>query len=191
MSKFIVGLVIGILLVPFGFYMYLRSGNAPVATSAPPMPMERFLVRTAMHATIDHHETPIHLTNVNDDSLTDGAKLYLQDCATCHGIPNQAPTAVAKGMYPHPPQFFRPNARKIDDPASEVYWKVKNGIRLTGMPGFEKSLNGSQLQDLTGFIENTTTLPPPVLAVLRTSQEKAQESSAPPARHSQVKHKRT
>lgn len=190
MRKFIVGLVIGILLVPFGFYIYLRSGNAPVATSAPPMPMERFLVRTAMHATIDSHETPIHLTTVSNDSLTDGAKLYVQNCAVCHGIPGQPPSAVAKGMYPHPPQFFRPNARKIDDPPAEVYWKVKNGIRLTGMPGFERSLNDGQLLDLTGFIENSTTLPSSVLTVLKPTPKNQQAPGAAPAKRVPVSHKK-
>lgn len=191
MRKFIVGLVVGILVVPFGFYMYLRSGNAPVATSAPPLPLERFLVKTAMHATIDRHETPVHLTNVSNDSLTDGAKIYLQDCAVCHGIPDQARTAVAAGMFPRPPQFFRPHAEKIDDPASEVYWKVKNGIRLTGMPGFERSLNEGQLLDLTGFIEDATTLPPSVLAVLKGSAEKTPEPHAPKLAPAAAKHKGT
>lgn len=190
MKKFLIGLLIGIVLVPIGFYMYLRSGNAPVATWAPPMPFERFLVKTAMHATIDHEETPIHLNNVSDSSLVAGAHTYQQDCAFCHGLPGQAPTDVAKGMFPRPPQFFRPSARKIDDPPSEVYWKVKNGIRLTGMPGFRASLNDKQIRELTGFLEDATTLPPAAIAVLKNAPAKAQKPSSLTGHHTLLKHKK-
>ncbi|MEJ2009435.1 MAG: cytochrome c [Acidobacteriota bacterium] len=190
MSKFLTGLLIGIILVPSAFYLYLRSGDAPVATWAPPMPLERFLVRTAMHATIDHEETPIRLTAVSDDSLVAGAQIYSQDCAVCHGLPGRAPTPVAEGMYPRPPQFFRPNAKKIDDPASEVYWKVKNGIRLTGMPGFRASLNEAQLRELTGFLEDAASLPPAAIAALKAAPENGHGQRPPSSRHAVLKHKK-
>jgi thiosulfate dehydrogenase len=191
MNKFIIGFLIGIILLPAGFYLYLRSGDAPVATSAPPMPLERFLVKTAMHATIGRQESAIQLTNVNESSLVAGAQLYVQDCAVCHGLPGQPPTAIAKGMYPRPPQFFRPNAKQIDDPAGEVYWKVKNGIRLTGMPGFYASLNGGQIRELSGLLEDALSLPPAAMAVLKAAPAKEQGPSSPSGRHASPKHKKT
>ena len=191
MKTFLIGFLIGIVLLPAGFYWYLRSGNAPVATSAPPMPLEHFLVKTAMHATIDRHESPIQLTNVDQDSLVTGAQIYQQDCAVCHGIPGQPPTAIAKGMYPRPPQFFRPNAKKMDDPASEVYWKVKNGIRLTGMPGFYASLNDGQIRDLSALLENAVSLPPAVIAALKNAPAKVSEPAPPASKHVRSPHKKT
>ncbi|MCL5005318.1 MAG: cytochrome c [Acidobacteria bacterium] len=190
MSRFLIGLLIGIILVPAGFYLYLRSGDAPVATWAQPMPFERFLVKTAMRATIDNEETPIHLGKISNGSLVVGAHIYQQNCAFCHGLPNQTPTVAAKGMFPPPPQFFRPNAKKIDDPASEIYWKVKNGIRLTGMPGFRASLSDAQILELTGFLEEATALPPAAMAVLKTRPAKTQEPSSPSVRHAGLKHRR-
>lgn len=191
MSKFLIGLLIGIILVPLGFYLYLRSGDAPVATSAPPMPLERFFVRTAMHSTIASHETPVHLVSVSNDSLVAGAHVYMEDCAVCHGTPGEPPTAVARGMYPRPPQFFRPNAKKIDDPPDEVYWKVENGIRLTGMPGFHQSLKDGQVRDLTAFIERATDLPPAAVAVLKPAPSNVLAPTSPPRSHGRVRHKRT
>lgn len=190
MSKFLIGVLIGLILVPTGFYLYLRSGDAPVATWAAPMPFERFLVKTAMHATIDHEETPIHLGKVTNGTLVAGAHVYQQDCAFCHGLPNEAPTGAAKGMFPRPPQFFRPHAKKIDDPPSEVYWKVKNGIRLTGMPAFRASLSDRQLLELTGLLEDTTMLPPAAIAVLKTAPGKMKKPSSPFGRHRSLKHKK-
>jgi len=144
-----------------------------------------------MHATIDRHETPIQLTNVNQDSLVAGAQLYQQNCAVCHGTPGEPPTAIAKGMYPRPPQFFRPNARKMDDPASEVYWKVKNGIRLTGMPGFYASLNDGQIRDLSGLLVNAASLPPAVIGALKNAPAKVSEPAPPASKHAPSPHKTT
>ncbi len=152
------------------------------------MPFERLLVRTAMHATIDHQETPIHLAQETDASLVAGARVYRQDCAFCHGLPGQPPSAAARGMFPRPPQFFRPGAGKIDDPAGEVYWKIRNGIRLTGMPGFRASLGADQLRELTGFLEEATSLPPAARAALKGTGEK--QPNPPVIQHASIKHKR-
>jgi mono/diheme cytochrome c family protein len=52
-------------------------------------------------------------------------------------------------MFPNAPQFFRehPNGEMSvgDDPVGETYWKIKNGIRLTGMPAYGKILSETQL----------------------------------------------
>lgn len=186
MGKFIIGLVLGVVLVPAAVYFYMSSGNAPVATSAQPMPFERFLAHTAMHATIERQEKPIHLAKPTDASLEAGAKLYRTDCAVCHGLPGEQPTATARGMFPPPPQFFRPHARKIDDPAGEVYWKVENGLRLTGMPGWHGSLSDAQVREITSLLENAVSLPAPVTAVLKGSEAntKAKAKAKPSHRRS-------
>lgn len=181
MAKFLFGLLLGLVLVPLGFYLYLRSGRAPVATSAPPLPFERFFVRTAMRATIDRLETPVHLSQPSDASLVTGAEIYRGDCAVCHGLPGVPPTAVAQGMYPRPPQFFGPHAGKIDDPPREVFWKVENGIRLTGMPAWQGFLDKKQVGKLTALLEDATSLPPSVAAVLEAPSPQA-TAQAPPSR---------
>ncbi len=189
MAKFVLGLAIGILLVPAGLYLYLRSGYAPVAASASPMPFERFMAKTALRATIDHQAPTIPPVHVTDASLGNAAQLYRQDCAVCHGLPGQPPTSAAAGMYPRPPQFFRANAEKIDDPAGEIYWKVENGIRLTGMPGFHASLTPRQVRGLAGFLGDATELPPAVIAVLDAAPAAAPEGGSPAKRPASSKHK--
>ena len=50
MGKFLVGLIVGLIVIPVGVYMYFSTGSAPVATSAAPMPFERLLAGLALHA---------------------------------------------------------------------------------------------------------------------------------------------
>jgi mono/diheme cytochrome c family protein len=53
-----------------------------------------------------------------------------------------------------------------DDPAWETYWKAKNGIRLTGMPGFQKALNDTQLWQVSVLLANADKISPAVKASL-------------------------
>jgi hypothetical protein len=43
--KFIAGLILGFLLVPFGVYLYVAGGSAPVATTDSDFPFEAFFAR--------------------------------------------------------------------------------------------------------------------------------------------------
>jgi len=166
MRGFLMGLVLGVLLVPVAGYLYFRSGNAPVATSAPPMPMERRLAQTALHATLAKEapkEVPI---TVDDAALAAGARIYRANCAMCHGLPGQAAPAVAKGMFPPAPQLLQSEEMVTDDPAGITFWKAKNGIRLTGMPGFHASLSDAQLWQVSVLLAGADKLPPAVQKVL-------------------------
>lgn len=163
--KFIAGLVLGILLVPALIYFYLTGGSAPVATTDSDMPFESVLARKAQHARIDKEmpkNVPIQATEAN---YLAGAELYKQDCAVCHGLPLAPKTAIATGMYPHPPQLFQGKGVTDDEPG-ETYWKIFNGFRLTGMPGFSKSLNETQMWQMSLLLANADKLPPSVKTAL-------------------------
>jgi thiosulfate dehydrogenase len=49
-----------------------------------------------------------------------------------------------------------------DDPPGETYWKVAGGIRMTGMPGFDKSLSTTQMWQVSLLLANADKLPQPV-----------------------------
>ena len=87
-----------------------------------------------------------------------GAELYKQHCAVCHGLPLAPKTAIATGMYPQPPQLFEGKGVTDDEPG-ETYWKIANGIRLSGMPGFSKSLSETQMWQIALLMANADKLP--------------------------------
>ena len=163
--KFIAGLVLGIILVPVLVYFYFTGGSAPVATTDSDMPFESFLAREAQHARIEKDmpkNVPIQATEAN---YLAGAELYKQHCAVCHGLPLEPKTAIATGMYPHPPQLFQGKGVTDDEPG-ETYWKIFNGFRLTGMPGFSKSLNETQMWQMALLLANADKLPASVKTAL-------------------------
>ena len=161
MKTFLIGLVIGILVVPLAVLTYFRSGRAPVATSAPPMPFERMLANGALHATIAKEKPATAPIAADEANFLAGADVYRNNCAVCHGTPGGEQTAIAKGMFPKPPHLFRGTGVTDDEPG-ETYWKVANGIRLTGMPGFKQSLSETQMWQVSLLLANADKITDPV-----------------------------
>ncbi len=179
MKSFIFGVVLGLLLVPFGGYLYIKSGSMPVATSDSPLPLEKFMAKTALRARIGKEyprSVPIQPT---EDNMVAGARIYREDCAFCHGLPQQPEPDAAKGMFPHPPQLFDPNHMVTDDPPGVTFWKAKNGIRLTGMPGFHARLSDNQMWQVSLLLANADKAPPAAM------QELAMPSAAVTPAHAQ------
>ncbi|HTV06162.1 MAG TPA: cytochrome c [Acidobacteriaceae bacterium] len=152
MKKFLLGFIIALLLVPVAVWAYISFGNPPVAVADPPFPFERQIARSPLHARIDREmprTAPIDATETN---LEAGAHIYRQDCAACHGLPGRH-SDFAAYMYPDAPQLWKQHRQGVvgvsDDPPGETYWKVDNGIRLSGMPAFNKILTQTQMWQVT------------------------------------------
>lgn len=180
MKKFIFGLIIGLLIPAIAGYCYFRFGYAPVATSSAPMPFEERMAKMALHARIQKEapkkEAPFPVDEVN---LTQGAGVYLENCAFCHGLPNQKASMAAKGMFPLPPQLFNKDEMVTDDPVGVTYWKVSNGIRMTGMPGFGEMLTKDQIWRVSILLANADKLPAQTQAALAKSGGPAEPGPAP------------
>jgi thiosulfate dehydrogenase len=165
--KFIGGLLLGLLFVPFAVYLYFASGSAPVATTDSDIPFETFLAHKALNARIKKDMPKNVPIQPNEANYLAGADLYKQHCAACHGLPLAPKTAIATGMYPRPPLLFEGKGVTDDEPG-ESYWKIFNGIRLSGMPGFSKSLSETQMWQLALLVANADKLPTSAKAALVT-----------------------
>ena len=162
----IVGILLGVVLVIVGVYLYFSTGRAPVAVTAPPMPFERTMAHMGLDAYLKKLPHPQPQVPENEASYLAGAEVYKQNCAVCHGLPDQPKTNIAEGMAPDPPQLFKGKG-VTDDPAGVTYWKVANGIRLTGMPGYTNSLSGDQMWQVSLLLANADKLSTNVLNTLQ------------------------
>jgi mono/diheme cytochrome c family protein len=89
----------------------------------------------------------------------------MEQCAVCHGVPGKDQSAIAKGEFPRPPHLFKGKGVTDDEPG-ETYWKVANGIRLTGMPGFNQQLSATEMWQVSLLLANADKLPEAAKAVL-------------------------
>lgn len=141
------------------FYLTASWGYLPANADAPPPTLEKRLAGLALDAAINREMSakpnPVALT---DAHLIEGVKLYAVDCAVCHGAADAKPSHIALGLYQRAPQLAKYGVEDDDD--GEVYWKIYHGIRMTGMPGFRRTLTEDQIWKLTLFLKNMDQLPP-------------------------------
>src|SRR5277367_6271448 len=146
--KFLLGLILGLLVVPVAGLLYLRLGHPPVAVADPAFMLEREIVHGPLHARIDSEMPQKAPISPSETNLLIGVHIYRENCAACHGLYGR-PSNFAAYMYPEAPQLWQPHGAGVvgvsDDPPGETFWKVRNGIRLTGMPSFQHVLNDTQM----------------------------------------------
>ena len=157
-SALVAGMILGVALLLLAVYSYFAMGQAPVATAAAPMPFEKKLAHKALNAVVDREMPKTVPIQPDEPNLAAGASLYREHCAVCHGLPGQKETPIAKGMYPHPPKLMEGKGVTDDEPG-ESYWKIMNGIRLTGMPGFKSGLSETQGWQVSLLVAHADKLP--------------------------------
>lgn len=175
MSRFAIGLILGLALWPIGVLCYLRFGHPPVAVADTPFPMERQIVHVPLNRRI-HEDMPRTVpVPTTPENLTAGAQIYRDNCAACHGLTAQN-SSFAPHMYPRAPQLWHAHGAGnvvgvSDDPPGETYWKVANGIRLTGMPAFDRTLSSVQMWQVSLLLANANKpLPQPAMDILAKPQ---------------------
>lgn len=165
MKIFLLGAATAIIVLVLVFSSYFAFGFAPVSTSANPMPFEHSIAKLAINARL-RREMPRYVPIPADEpNYLAGAKVYREDCSVCHGLPGKPLSAIATGLFPKPPALFRGKG-VTDDTPGETYWKVMNGIRLTGMPGFQRSLSETQGWQVSVLLANASSLPSSVQTAL-------------------------
>lgn len=174
----IIGILLTVLVICGGVYFYFVTGRAPTAVTDPPMPFEKKFAHMALNAHIGREKPAQSAVEADEKSYLSGAEVYKQNCAVCHGLPDQPKTTIAQGMYPPPPQLFK-GTGVTDDPASETYWKAENGIRLTGMPGFKGRLTETQIWEVSVLLANADKVPASVKAALVSASAPAAPPSSP------------
>ncbi len=148
MKRNVLSFVLGLLVVPVLGWAYLAWGNPPVASADAPFPMEKKIVHMPLMARIQREIIAQAPIPASDENLIAGAGIYSDKCAECHGVQGE-PSATGAAMFPHAPQLWERHKNGVvgvsDDPVGETYWKVKNGIRLSGMPAYGKALSETQM----------------------------------------------
>ena len=97
--------------------------------------------------------TPASRRGPNTGSnLRFGRGLYLAECSSCHGIDGRTPTEMGSRMYPRAADLGSTPVQRYSD--DELFWVIRNGIRLTGMPGLGDSQPDGNIWELVGFLRS-------------------------------------
>jgi len=165
MARVLLGVVLGIVLVPLAVLVWFHHGHPPVAVADPPFPMERKITGFALHARIDREMVKTPPIQADEAAFVAGAEVYRDQCAACHGFHGKQ-SRFGGQMFPPAPQLWEKHRNSdvvgvSDDPPGETYWKVVNGIRLTGMPSYKKILTDPEMWQVTLLLANADKPLPP------------------------------
>ncbi len=170
----IIGVAAAVLAGIAGAYLFLALGLMPANADAKPSFLEKWAARKSLHATLAREaQTGTGPLAVNDESLLAGLRLYAANCAVCHGAADGKASNIALGLFQRPPQLGKHGVE--DDPEGEIHWKIKHGIRLTGMPAYTSTLNDNEIWQTTLFLKHMD-----ALSIKAEAAWKAMPSAATP-----------
>jgi mono/diheme cytochrome c family protein len=177
MRNFILGVVITLLVLGLGGLAAAMLGFLPTTADATPPRIERRIAMSAVDASMERHAprvtNPVPST---DDNLIDGMKIYVMNCAGCHGTLDNKPNSFAGSFYPPVPQLI---SHPMDDPEWHIYYAVRTGIRYTGMPAWNKTLTEQEMWKVTAFLSRIEKLPPAVQEYWKKSVGSAPPTAGP------------
>ena len=90
--------------------------------------------------TLRHFAVPMKMRSMKNPvpmsapALQEGREHFADHCAQCHGNDGRGQTDMGRSLYPRAPDMTLPETQKLSD--GELFAIIRNGVRLTGMPGW-------------------------------------------------------
>ena len=138
---------------------FVWSGSYNVAANVPHWKITHWFLGIVRDRSIFTHSKGIIVPSLKDPKLLDiGFKNYHAMCRVCHGTPGSSPNEIAKGLNPSPPDFTSKSIEMRND--AELYWVIKNGIKMTGMPAFGPTHSEDELWGIVTFLRRLPKLKP-------------------------------
>ncbi|MFY9802815.1 MAG: c-type cytochrome [Candidatus Acidiferrales bacterium] len=174
MRGFLFGIIFTLIVVFGGGYYLLKQGYVNFDADHEPSHSELHLAMAAVDASTDRNAPQIkNPLTADETNLSAGARLYVDHCAGCHGVPTNPDSQFARSFNPPVPAFFK---EAPDMPENQNFYIIQHGIRWTGMPAWSGTLNDTQTWQLVTFLSNIEKLPP---AALKEFEPPASATAAP------------
>jgi predicted CXXCH cytochrome family protein len=129
-------LLCSVVLIAFGFYGARLIWHG-FSTADQPSYLETVVARTARNLAIPRKaRLETNPWKATPDVLKEARESFLDRCAVCHGPDGSGQTQDGSNLYPKVPDLRLPQTQNLTD--GEIRYIVRNGVRLTGMPGWAK-----------------------------------------------------
>ncbi len=148
--KMLLAFIAGLIAAPVLFVLAAIAGWLPSNSSSEPPNWESSIGMRALDASLEQRSDGLKNPIAANDSasLAAGGKIYSDNCAGCHGSA-KGPSSFGSGFYPRVPQFFQEGT---DVNPNEAYAAVRDGVRYSGMPAWDKQLTDQQMWQVATFV---------------------------------------
>jgi mono/diheme cytochrome c family protein len=155
-KNFLFGVLLTMVVLVVGGFLYLRLGFAEVRADLPPGWVDSALMHSAVHASVRRRAPEIpNPIPATDENLIAGGKFYLEGCSGCHGAPGK-PDESSDSLYPRIPQLPTAGTEYSE---AQIFWVAKHGIRYSGMFANGKWNSDEKLWTIAGYIKRIKELP--------------------------------
>jgi len=116
------------------------------------------LLTTALDRSISQRAREVDVPPLEQPSMSErGLRHYRDNCVQCHGAPGVARHDVGKGMTPVPPNLAHTARNRTP---AEIFWSIKHGIKMTGMPSWQFIFSDEEIWDIVAFMRQMASLSP-------------------------------
>ena len=157
-----------VVIVPLGAFAFVKSGVYDVAASHPHTKLTEWVTHeTMIHSARRYGARSRMPARFTTQQIVGGFCTYETHCVACHGAPAIAREHWVNGLEPQPPYLLDVTGQWTP---RQLFWIVKNGIKMTGMPSWRDSMSDRQIWDVVAFLEAMRRLPPQTYGKWRSWQ---------------------
>lgn len=134
-----------------------------------------WVLDTGMRRAVKSRAAAIAVPDLAEAQKIDqGLGLYRQHCVQCHGAPGVAPQPFALGMTPAPANLAY-TAREW--PPAELFWVIREGIKMTGMPAWKYRMSEAELWAVVAFLREMPRLSPGQYQAMKSARFEPEQDS--------------
>jgi mono/diheme cytochrome c family protein len=137
-----------------GTLAFLYSGIYDVAATTRDSALVHWALETGREESIESRAEnvvpPAQSILKDPKTLRVGFDHYQEMCVACHGAPGIEASEARVGLNPEPPLLAK-IANKVD--TKEMFWVIKNGIKMTGMPAWGPTHSDDKIWAIVAFVK--------------------------------------
>jgi mono/diheme cytochrome c family protein len=150
--KYFLTAAILVVVLGLGAILYAWSGVYSIAATEPHWAATSSFISMVRDRSIAVRSDSIDVPDMDDPQYRQAAfSHYHGMCRLCHGAPGYPVNEFARGLYPAPPDMRSGGIQKARSEA-ELYWIVKHGLKMTGMPAFGPTHDETELWGLVALV---------------------------------------
>ncbi|WP_395408241.1 c-type cytochrome [Pseudoduganella sp. UC29_106] len=153
--RLLLGLIAAALLAGLGGWAVLEAGWYDAGATRQHFQFVHTLLERGMHQSVRFHARDIVAPPGRDAVM--GAASYKAHCQQCHGGPGVAQGIIGLSMQPVPGPLVDAS-RRFE--AKELYWVIRHGIKMSGMPAWGFHLSEQEMWAIVAFLERLPHMTP-------------------------------
>jgi mono/diheme cytochrome c family protein len=160
--RVLIGLIV---LLAAGAAGLVYSGVFDVSAAVPEPQWRARVFETLKDRSIDRRaaELPAPPPLGDPQLVRTGLRHFSEMCVVCHGAPGVPKSEIGMGLNPDPPDLAHEAAEQSP---VRLFWVLKHGIKMTGMPSFGMTHTDEQLWAMVAFLKQLPKVSPEQYAAM-------------------------